>query len=64
MFPFYGLTESLILIGILLGMICSVTTTGPAPWPQLNNIECKFETILQNTTVKIYDCLFIVMLQV
>lgn len=47
MFPFYGLTERLILIGILLGMICNVTTA-PAPWPLLNNIERKFETILQN----------------
>lgn len=44
-------------------MICDVTT-GPAPWPLLNNIKCKFKTILQNTTVKIYDCLFIIMLQV
>lgn len=50
------------LKGIILSMICNVTTTGPAPWPLLNNIECEFETILQNTTVKIYDCLFIVML--
>lgn len=64
MFPFYGLTERLILVGIPLGMICNVTTTESAPWPLLNIIECKFETILPNTTVKIYDGLFIVMLQV
>lgn len=48
MFPFYGFSEKLILIGILLGMICNVTTTGPAPSPLLNNIKCKFKTILQN----------------
>lgn len=55
---FYGFSERLILVTIVLSMISNLTITGSAPRPLLHNLRCELETVTL-FTVYIYGCLLI-----